>query len=79
MKIPVKAKAVKGSGSTKPRAQLPAFAGAPRPGRADVAGVHGHLTERGLLLWQGTIVDAMIIHAPVSTRIRDRVRDLEMH
>ncbi len=41
--------------------------------------VNGHLTERGLLLRQGTIVDATIIHAPSSTKNRDRTRDPEMH
>jgi transposase, IS5 family len=36
------------------------------------------LTERGLLLHQGTIVDATIISAPPSTKNRDRQRDPEM-
>lgn len=35
------------------------------------------LTERGLLLHQGTIVDATIISAPPSTKNRDRKRDPE--
>jgi len=36
------------------------------------------LTERGLLLHQGTIVDATIISAPPSTKNRDRARDPDM-
>ena len=36
------------------------------------------LTERGLLLRQGTIVDATLIAAPPSTKNRDRTRDPEM-
>jgi IS5 family transposase len=36
------------------------------------------LTERGLLLHQGTIVDATIISAPPSTKNRERQRDPEM-
>jgi IS5 family transposase len=37
-----------------------------------------YLTEKGLLLREGTIVDATIINAPSSTKNRDKVRDKEM-
>jgi transposase, IS5 family len=37
------------------------------------------LTERGLLLRQGTIVDATIIAAPSSTKNKEKARDPEMH
>ena len=37
-----------------------------------------YLSERGLLLSAGTIVDASIINAPSSTKNRDRQRDPEM-
>lgn len=37
------------------------------------------LAERGLLMRQGTIVDATIIAAPSSTKNRDKARDPEMH
>ena len=36
------------------------------------------LTERGLLLRQGTIVDATLIAAPPSTKNRTKSRDPEM-
>jgi transposase, IS5 family len=41
--------------------------------------VNAHLTERGLLLRAGTLVDATIIAAPSSTKNRERQRDPEMH
>ena len=41
--------------------------------------VNADLTKRGLLLRQGTIVDATIIHAAPSTKNKDRARDPEMH
>jgi IS5 family transposase len=41
--------------------------------------VNKHLGQQGLLLRAGTIVDATIIHAPSSTKNRDRARDPEMH
>ncbi len=44
-----------------------------------LAAVNTHLTDKGLLLRQGTIVDATIIHAPPSTKNRDKARDPEMH
>jgi IS5 family transposase len=37
------------------------------------------LTERGLLMRQGTIVDATIIAAPPSTKNKEKARDPEMH
>jgi len=37
------------------------------------------LEQRGLLLKSGTMVDATIIHAPPSTKNRDKQRDPEMH
>lgn len=42
------------------------------------AAVGGHLEEKGLLLRQGTIVDATIIAAPPSTKNQSRTRDPEM-
>jgi IS5 family transposase len=44
-----------------------------------LAAVSAHLTQQGLLLRSGTIVDATIIHAPSSTKSRDHARDAEMH
>jgi IS5 family transposase len=41
--------------------------------------VNAHLGKQGLLLRQGTIVDATIIHAPSSTKNKDGKRDPEMH
>jgi len=41
--------------------------------------VNGHLGQQGLLLRQGTIVDATIIAAPSSTKNRYKQRDPEMH
>jgi IS5 family transposase len=41
--------------------------------------INGYLGDRGLMLRQGTIVDATIIHAPSSTKNKDRKRDPEMH
>jgi IS5 family transposase len=38
-----------------------------------------YLSDKGLLLREGTIVDATIINAPSSTKNRDRSRDKEMH
>jgi IS5 family transposase len=37
-----------------------------------------YLSEKGLLLREGTIVDATIINAPSSTKNRDNTRDKEM-
>ena len=44
-----------------------------------LAAVSTHLTQQGLLLRSGTIVDATILHAPSSTKNRDHTRDAEMH
>ena len=41
--------------------------------------VNAHLSARGLLLRQGTIVDATIIHAPSSTKNESKQRDPDMH
>jgi IS5 family transposase len=41
--------------------------------------INGYLDDRGLLLRQGTVVDATIIHAPSSTKNKDGKRDPEMH
>ena len=40
--------------------------------------VKAHLTRHGLLLKEGTLVDATLIHAPSSTKNRDRARDADM-
>lgn len=48
-------------------------------GAALLAAVNAHLTDKGLLLRQGTIVDATIIHAPPSTKNKDKARDPDMH
>ena len=42
-------------------------------------GINAHLAERGLLLREGTMVDATIIAAPPSTKNKDHARDPEMH
>jgi IS5 family transposase len=47
--------------------------------RSLLAEVNALLTERGLLLRAGTLVDATIIAAPSSTKNRERWRDPEMH
>jgi IS5 family transposase len=44
-----------------------------------LAAVNTHLSDKGLLLRQGTIVDATIIHAPPSTKNKAKARDPEMH
>ncbi len=44
-----------------------------------LAAVNQHLTGHGLLLREGTIVDATIIHAPPSTKNKDHARDPDMH
>ena len=46
---------------------------------AILAEVNQHLSERGLLMRQGTVVDATIIAAPSSTKNEDGKRDPEMH
>lgn len=41
--------------------------------------INAHLAEKGLLLREGTIVDATLIAAPPSTKNREKARDPEMH
>lgn len=41
--------------------------------------VNAHLTERGLIMREGTLVDASIISAPSSTKNKSGERDPEMH
>jgi IS5 family transposase len=41
--------------------------------------INGYLGNRGLLLRQGTVVDATIIHAASSTKNKDGKRDPKMH
>jgi transposase, IS5 family len=47
--------------------------------RAIFEAIKGHLADQGLLLREGTIVDATIIAAPPSTKNRAKARDPEMH
>ena len=44
-----------------------------------LASVNALLTQRGLLLKAGTVVDATLIAAPPSTKNKDKARDPEMH
>jgi len=48
-------------------------------GRRLFEAVHRHLEARGVRVATGTIVDATIIHAPSSTKNRDKARDPDMH
>jgi IS5 family transposase len=41
--------------------------------------INDHLKDKGLMVSQGTMVDATIIHAPSSTKNKDHARDPEMH
>jgi IS5 family transposase len=41
--------------------------------------INGHLAGKGLVMREGTIVDATLIAAPPSTKNRDKERDPEMH
>jgi len=41
--------------------------------------INGHLAQKGLLLREGTIIDATLIAAPPSTKNKDGKRDPEMH
>lgn len=41
--------------------------------------INAHLTERGILLKGGSMVDATLIHAPSSTKNRENKRDPQMH
>lgn len=47
--------------------------------RAIFEAINAHLAEQGLMLREGTIVDATLIAAPPSTKNRERKRDPEMH
>ena len=47
--------------------------------RAVFETINTHLAAKGLVMREGTIVDATIIAAPPSTKNRDRARDPEMH
>ncbi|MFZ4878878.1 transposase, partial [Janthinobacterium sp. Mn2066] len=40
--------------------------------------INGHLAEKGLMMREGTIVDATLIAAPPSTKNKDGKRDPEM-
>jgi len=44
-----------------------------------LATINAYLSDKGLLLRQGTIVDATIIHAAPSTKNKAKARDPEMH
>lgn len=48
-------------------------------GKKLFADINKHLDEQGLVLREGTIVDASIIAAPTSTKNKDGERDPEMH
>lgn len=41
--------------------------------------INGHLASKGLLMREGTIVNATLIAAPPSTKSKDEKRDPEMH
>ena len=41
--------------------------------------INGHLLAEGLMMREGTIVDATLIAAPPSTKNKDKKRDAEMH
>jgi len=41
--------------------------------------INAHLAEQGLILREGTIVDATLIAAPPSTKNKAKARDPEMH
>ena len=43
------------------------------------AAINAHLADKGLLLLEGTVVDATLIAAPSSTKHQDGQRDPEMH
>jgi len=44
-----------------------------------LAPVNELLSQRGLLLKTGTVVDATLIAAPTSTKNKDMARDRDMH
>jgi IS5 family transposase len=41
--------------------------------------INAHLRECGLMMREGTMVDATLVNAPTSTKNRDKARDPEMH
>ncbi len=41
--------------------------------------INGHLAAQGLMMREGTIVDATLIAAPPSTKNKDKKRESEMH
>ena len=41
--------------------------------------VNAHLSQQGLMMREGTMVDATIINAPPSTKNADKARDADMH
>ena len=41
--------------------------------------INDHLSERGLFVGKGTIVDATIINAPSSTKNAEKKRDAQIH
>lgn len=43
------------------------------------AAINAHLAEQGLMLREGTVVDATLIAAPPSTKNREKRRDPQMH
>lgn len=47
--------------------------------QAILTAISTHLAQKGLLLKEGTVVDATIIAAPSSTKNQDGERDPEMH
>jgi transposase, IS5 family len=47
--------------------------------KAIFAQINAHLSERGLLMREGTLVDATLIAAPSSTKNQGKTRDPEMH
>ncbi len=61
------------------RVDVPSLSKAARPGGEDPRAVNAHFGQQGLLLRQGTIVDATTIQAPSWTNNRDKQRDSEMH
>lgn len=48
-------------------------------GKPLLARVNEHLSDQGMKIGTGTIVDATILHAPSSTKNADQERDPEMH
>ncbi len=48
-------------------------------GRAIFTEINNWLTDSGVILKEGTLVDATIIEAPTSTKNKDKQRDPDMH